>query len=415
MDFLKAEIANKRKALSPSSEPSASPDPPAKYRRRGDIEREEEEERRRKDEERRRQKAAAATGAASSSSSSSSSSSAAATRLHKSSSAHNRSASGSRPESPNPGSASTLAADKEKFNVSNEEAVRRLRAKGEPIRLFGESDKERRLRLRALELIEEKGGSGLGQNDFRSALQSAESATALEILEKRNAASKGQAELEKLQKAKDDAVNQAAAAAASTSATESSGQDGDGATTEAEKKISREGVGMESVLDLELIKTDIDRVYPIIYYTLKGLLSDWADSLAARPDDVKHTTQGKLAAATQVQSGEYLKPLFKKLRKRSLTPDVLMRLAEIVHFMQKRQYRRANDSYLQLSIGNAPWPIGVTMVGIHERSGREKIFSSNVAHVLNDEVSRKYIQSLKRLMTFAQTRYPPEDISMLMG
>lgn len=52
---------------------------------------------------------------------------------------------------------------------------------------------------------------------------------------------------------------------------------------------------------------------------------------------------------------------------------------------------------------------------IHERSGREKIFSSNVAHVLNDEVSRKYIQSLKRLMTFAQTRYPPKDVSMLMG
>lgn len=31
--------------------------------------------------------------------------------------------------------------------------------------------------------------------------------------------------------------------------------------------------------------------------------------------------------------------------------------------MQKRQYQRANDSYLRLSIGNAPWPIGVTMVG----------------------------------------------------
>lgn len=38
------------------------------------------------------------------------------------------------------------------------------------------------------------------------------------------------------------------------------------------------------------------------------------------------------------------------------------------------------------------------MVGIHERSGREKIFASNVAHVLNDETSRKYIQSLKRLV-----------------
>jgi Prp18 domain len=75
---------------------------------------------------------------------------------------------------------------------------------------------------------------------------------------------------------------------------------------------------------------------------------------------------------------------------------------------------------------------------IHARSGREKIFSSKIAHVLNDEETRKYIQSLKRLMTFTQTKvgchtpmtargcgadqllvllpqYPPEDVSMLMG
>ena len=45
-----------------------------------------------------------------------------------------------------------------------------------------------------------------------------------------------------------------------------------------------------------------------------------------------------------------------------------------------------------MAIGNAPWPIGVTMVGIHARTGREKIFSKHVAHVLNDETQRKYIQ-----------------------
>lgn len=55
-------------------------------------------------------------------------------------------------------------------------------------------------------------------------------------------------------------------------------------------------------------------------------------------------------------------------------------------------YLQANDAYLQMAIGNAPWPIGVTMVGIHARTGREKIFSKHVAHVLNDETQRKYIQ-----------------------
>ena len=47
----------------------------------------------------------------------------------------------------------------------------------------------------------------------------------------------------------------------------------------------------------------------------------------------------------------------------NLPADVLGRLSEIIHYMQSRQYQRANDSYLRLSIGNAAWPIGVTMVG----------------------------------------------------
>jgi pre-mRNA-splicing factor 18 len=85
--------------------------------------------------------------------------------------------------------------------------------------------------------------------------------------------------------------------------------------------------------------------------------------MADRPDQVKRSTQGKLTAATQKQSGDYLKPLFKALRKRELEPDVLAAVAEITHYTQTREYLRANDAYLRLSIGNAPWPIGVTMVG----------------------------------------------------
>jgi pre-mRNA-splicing factor 18 len=72
----------------------------------------------------------------------------------------------------------------------------------------------------------------------------------------------------------------------------------------------------------------------------------------------------------------------------------------------KRDYLAAMDQYIKLSIGNAPWPIGVTMVGIHERSAREKIHTNSVAHIMNDETTRKYLQSIKRLMTLCQRRYP---------
>jgi len=44
------------------------------------------------------------------------------------------------------------------------------------------------------------------------------------------------------------------------------------------------------------------------------------------------------------------------------------------------------------------------MVGIHARSGRAKIESANVAHVMNSELQRKYLTSVKRLMTYAQKK-----------
>ena len=45
-----------------------------------------------------------------------------------------------------------------------------------------------------------------------------------------------------------------------------------------------------------------------------------------------------------------------------------------------------------MAIGNAPWPIGVDQVGIHMRPSRETISMRYVAHVLNDETQRKFIQ-----------------------
>ncbi len=60
--------------------------------------------------------------------------------------------------------------------------------------------------------------------------------------------------------------------------------------------------------------------------------------------------------------------------------------------------------------GNNPWPIGVTSIGIHERSSREKIshVMNGAAHIMNDEATRKYLQAIKRLQTFMQRAYPTD-------
>lgn len=199
--------------------------------------------------------------------------------------------------------------------MSNEDAIRRLRAKGQPIRLFGESDKDRRLRLRALELIEEndakEGGGGL--NDFKRVLAGMDEDIDAKEAEKRMLNAKGS----------------------------TPNPDSDATGDAKGKKADKSGKSKESkpqeVLDLGLIQRDPNALYPLVYRALKDVLNEWgqamderegvlfislnvetpfADSAFGFTDHVKRSTQGKLAAATQVSSAEYLKPLFRMLKQR---------------------------------------------------------------------------------------------------
>lgn len=154
---------------------------------------------------------------------------------------------------------------------------------------------------------------------------------------------------------------------------------------------------------------------------LNMVLFEWGNALGRRDEATKGSTEGQRAANARLQALQHLKPLFKKLEYLSSDPsglpdDLLKPMVDIIVKAQKRQYVWANDAYLQLSIGKAAWPIGVTMVGIHERSSREKINESdNKAHIMSDEETRKILQSIKRCLTFAQTRWAPEDLEQLMG
>ncbi|KAL8729387.1 MAG: hypothetical protein Q9166_004780 [cf. Caloplaca sp. 2 TL-2023] len=147
------------------------------------------------------------------------------------------------------------------------------------------------------------------------------------------------------------------------------------------------------------------------------LLAEWSHALSTRPDFVKQSFQGKAALGAMQQSLANLKPLFQKMETQTLEESILEPVLEIVRAAQERRYVDANDGYLRLSIGKAAWPIGVTMVGIHERSAREKLHESDKgqAHIMSDEVTRKFLQSIKRCLSFAQTRWPPEDQGQLMG
>jgi pre-mRNA-splicing factor 18 len=136
----------------------------------------------------------------------------------------------------------------------------------------------------------------------------------------------------------------------------------------------------------------------------KGLLKQWEDDLVNRLDEEKRSVAGRNETNTYKQCKDYIRPLFKLCKKRQLEESIVSHLVKIIDFCEQEEFVKANDVYLDLTIGRAAWPIGVTSVGIHSRTGREKIASNNVAHVMNSELQRKYLTSVKRLMTFAQRK-----------
>lgn len=156
---------------------------------------------------------------------------------------------------------------------------------------------------------------------------------------------------------------------------------------------------------------DKDDPHKRVYRHFKGLLKQWEADLNARDDAAKQTVAGRNETKTLKQCKDYIRPLFQLCKRRQLEPNMMNKLVEIVDYCEEGEFVKAHDAYMDVAIGRAAWPIGVTMVGIHARTGRSKIESSNVAHVMNSELQRKYLTSVKRLLTYHQSKRTDVDPS----
>lgn len=132
-------------------------------------------------------------------------------------------------------------------------------------------------------------------------------------------------------------------------------------------------------VNMVLLKEDQEKTRTLIALFFKRLVKEWGAYLESQDEAEKKSSQGRMSLVLYKQSKESLSPFFKQLKKDQLPKDVLENITKICSHIQNREYVKANDVYLRLAIGNAPWPIGVTNVGIHERSARERISSSQIA------------------------------------
>lgn len=139
-----------------------------------------------------------------------------------------------------------------------------------------------------------------------------------------------------------------------------------------------------------------------LYNWFHLMFQEWERELDTLPLDSKENSEGREKLGIYKQCRGYMKPLLRLLKHNEISKEIMNKLFEVMVFCLDKDFIRAHDKYIELAIGNAPWPMGVTMVGIHERSGRSRIYTSQVAHILNDENTKKYLQSVKRIMTLVQ-------------
>jgi pre-mRNA-splicing factor 18 len=249
------------------------------------------------------------------------------------------------------------------------EVIRRLRERMEPIFLYGESEVESCDRLRSIEVNEPDHSEGI-KNDFKEAMDKVE-----KVLDQETAQGSSKGEQSKN-----------------------------------ESDLYECLIVYDELIDMipEANKGDMDADVKIVSEFIKFMMTKWHQALSKRSPDEQSSVMGKRETGIHTQTRTYLKPLLRMLKKQTVTDDVRDSLVKMVVFTLQKDYIFGHEAYMEMAVGNAPWPIGVTNAGIHARPARENIFSKNVAHVLNDETQRKYIQGLKRLMTKAQVYYPTD-------
>lgn len=174
------------------------------------------------------------------------------------------------------------------------------------------------------------------------------------------------------------------------------------------EKIDLDQIKFEEVkkeeVKIEKEKGEYELKEEFILNHIQSILEMWKKKVEEMKDQEKQEFNGKQFIKYYNESKTSLEPLIRKLQRNKTPLNVLESLHKIFRHVDAKEFLQANDTYLNLAIGNSPWMSDTGATSIHERSSREKMDErhSKESHVLMDEKQRKYIQSIKRLISFVE-------------
>lgn len=124
------------------------------------------------------------------------------------------------------------------------------------------------------------------------------------------------------------------------------------------------------------------------------------------------------------QTREAVLPLLRQLKRREVPEDLLGQLANFADLAMQREYARANDVYVAITVGKALWHSHLDLGqqrahwggGCSLRTMQRQVVEKdhkNAGLFDTDPVVQRYVHALKRFVTFMQSVQPNEDPSKL--
>eukprot|EP00927_Polykrikos_kofoidii_P062882 TRINITY_DN57683_c0_g1_i1.p1 TRINITY_DN57683_c0_g1~~TRINITY_DN57683_c0_g1_i1.p1 ORF type:complete len:346 (+),score=62.64 TRINITY_DN57683_c0_g1_i1:52-1089(+) len=140
----------------------------------------------------------------------------------------------------------------------------------------------------------------------------------------------------------------------------------------------------------------------------------WNDARASGNSDQKSVQQTR----------EALLNLLQLLRKKAVQKDLVSKLADFADLASQREYAKANDVYVGMTIGKALWHThldlgqqrahwgGGSSLRTMQRQVVEKDHK-NSSLFDSDPAVQRYVHAVKRLVTYMQSAHPSDDPSKL--
>lgn len=139
----------------------------------------------------------------------------------------------------------------------------------------------------------------------------------------------------------------------------------------------------------------------------------WAGCEEHRPD-------AKIVQQTQ----QALIPLLAQLDRRAVQPRLLQRLADFIDLAGQREYAKANDVYLDITIGKSKWHTDMDLGegrahwagGGNLRTWQRQTIDKDLENQSlfdSDPVVQRYVHALKRFVTHMQQAQPSADPSKM--